>query len=245
MDISLIFFLLLFTVAFLYAAVGHGGASGYLALMAIYGFAPEVMKPTALLLNLFVSLTSFVQFYRGKHFNWKIFLPLALASIPMAFLGGLVSIDAFVYKKILGLLLLIPIVRFFFFKNTNPDGLKEPDFGLSIAIGGSIGLLSGMIGIGGGIILSPVLLLLKWTDQKQTAAISALFIFVNSLSGLFGQLTKGIHFSSDMILMVLIAFAGGLIGAWLGSQKFKQEVLKLILASALSVAAFKLLFTSA
>lgn len=245
MDISLIFFLLLFTVAFLYAAVGHGGASGYLALMAIYGFAPEVMKPTALLLNLFVSLTSFVQFYRGKHFNWKIFLPLAIASIPMAFLGGLVSIDAAVYKKILGVLLLIPIVRFFFLKSTNPDGLKEPNFGLSIAIGGSIGLLSGMIGIGGGIILSPVLLLLKWTDQKQTAAISALFIFVNSLSGLFGQLTKGIHFSSDMILMVLIAFAGGLIGAWLGSQKFKQEVLKFILASALSVAAFKLLFTSA
>jgi uncharacterized protein len=245
MDISLIFYLLLFTVAFLYASVGHGGASGYLALMAIYGFAPEVMKPTALLLNLFVSLTSFIQFYRGKHFNWKIFLPLALASIPMAFLGGLMSIDAGIYKKILGLLLLIPIIRFFFFKNTNPDSLKGSNLGLSLAIGGGIGLLSGMIGIGGGIILSPVLLFLKWTDQKQTAAISALFIFVNSLSGLFGQLTKGIHFSGDMILMVMIAFGGGLIGAWLGSQRFKQEVLKLILASALSVAAFKLLFTKA
>ncbi len=245
MDISLIFYLLLFTVAFLYASVGHGGASGYLALMAIYGFAPEVMKPTALLLNLFVSLTSFIQFYRGKHFNWKIFLPLALASIPMAFLGGLMSIDAAIYKKILGVLLLIPIIRFFFFKNTNSDSLKGSSLGLSLLIGGSIGFLSGMIGIGGGIILSPVLLFLKWTDQKQTAAISALFIFVNSLSGLFGQLTKGIHFSSDMILMVMIAFAGGLIGAWLGSQRFKQEVLKLILASALSVAAFKLLFTKA
>jgi hypothetical protein len=245
MDISLVFLLLLFTVAFLYAAVGHGGASGYLALMAIYGFAPEVMKPTALLLNLFVSLTSFIQFYRGRHFNWKIFLPLAIASVPMAFLGGLISIDAGIYKKILGLLLLIPIIRFFFFKNTDPESLKKSNAGLSLAIGGSIGLLSGMIGIGGGIILSPVLLLLKWTDQKQTAAISALFIFVNSLSGLFGQLTKGIHFSSDMVLMVLIAFAGGVIGAWLGSQKFKQDVLKLILACALSVAAFKLLFTKA
>ena len=245
MDISLIFFLILFAVAFLYASVGHGGASGYLALMAIYGFAPEVMKPTALLLNLFVSLTSFIQFYRGKHFNWKIFLPLALASIPMAFAGGLISLDAHIYKKILGLLLLIPIIRFFFFRNIEVQDLKKTNPGISIVLGGSIGLLSGMIGIGGGIILSPVLLLLKWTDQKQTAAISALFIFVNSLSGLFGQLTKGIHFSGDMILMVIIAFAGGLIGAWLGSQKFKQEVLKLILASALSVAAFKLLFTSA
>ncbi|ULQ52743.1 sulfite exporter TauE/SafE family protein [Flavihumibacter fluvii] len=245
MDFTLIFCLLLFTVAFLYASVGHGGASGYLALMAIYGFAPEVMKPTALLLNLFVSLTSFIQFYRGKHFNWKIFFPLALASIPMAFVGGLINIDAIVYKKILGILLLIPIIRFIFFRNTEVVDLKSPNFAISLLFGGLIGLLSGMIGIGGGIILSPVLILLKWTNQKQTAAISALFIFVNSLSGLFGQLTKGIHFSSDMILMVLIAFSGGLIGAWLGSQKFKQEVLKFILASALSVAAFKLLFTSA
>jgi uncharacterized protein len=229
----------------LYAAVGHGGASGYLALMAIYGFAPEIMKPTALLLNLFVSLTSFLQFYRGKHFNWKIFLPLALASVPMAFVGGLIPIEAAIYKKILGVLLLIPIIRFFFFKNTEADHLLPHKIGLSILIGGTIGLLSGMIGIGGGIILSPVLILLKWTDQKQTAAISALFIFVNSLSGLSAQISKGIHFSSDMLLMVLIAFAGGLLGAWLGALKFKQQILKIILASALSVAAFKLLFTSA
>jgi uncharacterized protein len=245
MDISLVFCFLLFAVALLYAAVGHGGASGYLALMAIYGFAPEIMKPTALLLNLFVSLTSFLQFYRGKHFNWKIFLPLALASVPMAFVGGLIPIEAAIYKKILGVLLLIPIIRFFFFKNTEADYLLPHKIGLSILIGGTIGLLSGMIGIGGGIILSPVLILLKWTDQKQTAAISALFIFVNSLSGLSAQISKGIHFSSDMLLMVLIAFAGGLLGAWLGALKFKQQILKIILASALSVAAFKLLFTSA
>ncbi|MBZ5858326.1 sulfite exporter TauE/SafE family protein [Flavihumibacter profundi] len=245
MDISLVFYLLLFTVAFLYASVGHGGASGYLALMAIYGFAPDVMKPTALLLNLFVSITAFIQFYRGKHFNWKIFLPLAVASVPMAFLGGLVSIDAVIYKKILGALLLIPVARFFFFKNTEISDMRPSSIGLSVLIGAVIGLLSGMIGIGGGIILSPVLLLLKWTDQKQTAAISALFIFVNSLSGLFGQLTKGISFSSDMLLMVLIAFGAGFLGAWLGSLKFRQDVLKFILASVLSLAAFKLLFTGA
>src|SRR5678815_3311602 len=100
----ILFYLLLFIVAFLYASVGHGGASGYLALMALFSIAPEVMKPTALLLNLFVSLTSFIQFYRGKHFNWKIFLPFAVASVPMAFVGGLITVDAFIYKKILGLL---------------------------------------------------------------------------------------------------------------------------------------------
>lgn len=245
MEITVIFYLLLFTVAFLYASVGHGGASGYLALMAIYGFAPDVMKPTALLLNIFVSLTAFIQFYRGRHFNWKIFLPLALASIPFAFLGGIMSIDATLYKKILGLLLLIPVARFFFLTNTGEEEKQIPNIVWSLLLGAMIGFLSGLIGIGGGIILSPILLLLRWTDQKQTAAISALFIFVNSLSGLSGQLTKGIHFSSDMLLMVIIAFVGGLLGAWFGSLKFRQEILKFTLASVLTLAAFKLLFTTA
>src|SRR5215831_18052441 len=110
-------YILMFLVAFLYSSVGHGGASGYLALMAIFSIAPEVMKPTALLLNLFVSMTSFIQFYRGKHFNWKIFLPFALTSVPMSFVGGLITVDAEIYKKILGFLLLIPIIRFVFFAN--------------------------------------------------------------------------------------------------------------------------------
>ena len=245
MDATLIFYIILFVVAFLYASVGHGGASGYLALMALYGFAPEVMKPTALLLNLFVSLTSYIQFYRGGHFKWKIFLPLALASIPMAFIGGLLTIDATIYKKILGALLLLPILRFFLLKDSKLAGSVESQVWVSVFIGAGIGFLSGLIGIGGGIILSPILLLLNWTNQKQTAAISALFIFVNSLSGLFGQLTKGIHFSSDMLWMVVIAFGGGLLGAWFGSLKFRQEVLKFTLASVLTMAAFKLLFTSA
>ncbi|GAB2665233.1 sulfite exporter TauE/SafE family protein [Flavihumibacter cheonanensis] len=245
MDATLIFYIILFVVAFLYASVGHGGASGYLALMALYGFAPEVMKPTALLLNLFVSLTSYIQFYRGGHFKWKIFLPLALVSIPMAFIGGLLTIDATIYKKILGALLLLPILRFFLLKDNKQAGTVESQVWVSVFIGAGIGFLSGLIGIGGGIILSPILLLLNWTNQKQTAAISALFIFVNSLSGLFGQLTKGIHFSTDMLWMVVIAFGGGLLGAWFGSLKFRQEVLKFTLATVLTLAAFKLLFTSA
>jgi len=192
---SILFYILLFIVAFLYASVGHGGASGYLALMALFSFTPDVMKPTALLLNLFVSLTSFVQFYRGGHFKWKIFLPLVITSIPLAYIGGRMTVESFLYKKLLGIFLLIPIIRFLFFKNIPVNELKKPNIVLSLIIGAAIGFLSGLIGIGGGIILSPILLLLKWTDQKQTAAISASFIFVNSLSGLLGQLTKGIHFS--------------------------------------------------
>lgn len=245
-DYIVLFYLLLFIVAALYASVGHGGASGYLALMALFSFTPAVMKPTALLLNLFVSSVSFIQFYRGDHFKWRIFWPFALASIPLSFAGGLLAIDGDLYKKILGVLLLIPIVRFFFFKNVDPKDLKPArSTGLSLFIGGAIGFLSGMIGIGGGIILSPVLLFLKWTDQKQTAAISALFIFVNSLAGLAGQLTKGIQFSADMYSYVAIAFAGGLLGAYFGALKFPQTALKNVLACVLALAAYKLLFTSA
>jgi len=241
----LLFFFLLFLVAFLYAAVGHGGASGYLALMVIFGVAPEVMKPTALMLNLFVSLTSFIQFYRGKHFNWKIFLPFAIASIPMSFIGGSIMVDATVYKKILGLLLIIPIIRFLFFSNFDVRDTRKSNIYLSLLIGAIIGFLSGLIGIGGGIILSPILLLLKWTNQKQTAAISALFIFVNSLAGLAGQLTKGVHFTANMYSYVGIAFVGGLCGAYFGALRFKQSWLKNILAVVLMFAAYKLLFTKA
>jgi uncharacterized membrane protein YfcA len=245
MSSIVLFYCLLFLVAFLYASVGHGGASGYLALMVLYGVAPEVMKPTALLLNLFVSLTSFIQFYRGGHFKWKIFWPFAIASVPMAFVGGLTAIDAVIYKKILGVLLLIPIVRFLFFNTVTVDNLRKSNVALSLIIGAAIGLLSGMIGIGGGILLSPVLLLLKWSDMKQAAAISALFIFVNSISGLAGQLKKGIHFTPDMYTYVAVAFVGGLCGAYFGAIRFNQVVLKYLLAMVLMLAAYKLLFTHA
>ena len=241
----ILFYCLLFIVAFLYASVGHGGASGYLALMAIFAISPAIMKPTALLLNLFVSSTSFIQFYRGGHFKWKIFWPFALASIPLSFVGGMMAIESSIYKKILGLLLLIPVIRFFFFKNTDPKDFNPTNIPLSLAVGGTIGLLSGMIGIGGGIILSPVLLLLKWTDQKQTAAISAAFIFVNSVAGLGGQLIKGFEFNGHMVGYVGIAFAGGICGAYFGALKFPQTVLKNVLACVLALAAYKLIFTHA
>jgi uncharacterized protein len=237
-----LFYILLFIVAFLYASVGHGGASGYLALMALFNFSPAVMKPTALLLNLFVSMVSFIQFYRGKYFRWKLFVPLIVFSIPMAFLGGRMAIQDPVYKTILGYFLIIPICRFLFFKNTDPKDMKPANNYLLLLLGAVIGFLSGMIGIGGGIILSPILLLLKWTNQKQTAAISALFIFVNSAAGLAGQFTKGIYLNTEMIGYVAVAFAGGLCGAYMGSIKFPQTVLKNLLAFVLMIAAWKLLW---
>jgi len=245
LDIPIIFYLLLFVVAFLYANVGHGGASGYLALMALFGFAPEQMRPTALLLNLFVSLTAFIQFYRGGFFLHRLFIPFALSSVPLSFLGGTLTVDAILYKRVLGLLLLVPIGRFLFVPNVQKEKLRADHTGLAMGIGVGIGFLSGLIGIGGGILLSPALLLLRWADQKQAAAVSALFIFVNSLAGLGGQLMKGVGFVSGMIALVAVAFAGGLLGAWTGAFKYGQSALKFILAGVLALAAYKLLQTGA
>lgn len=239
-----LFYLLLFFVAFLYAAVGHGGASGYLALMVIYGVAPQEMKPTALILNLFVSLTSFIQYYRGGYFLKKLFIPIAAASVPLAFIGGVITVEENIYKRMLGVLLLFPVIRFFFFKNVQDKDLKAFNLTLAIIIGAVVGLLSGMIGIGGGIILSPLLLLLQWSNQKQTAAISAAFIFVNSVAGLGGMLTQGVSFTPDMALYIAVAFSGGLLGAYFGSKKFNQNVLKYVLASVLLLASYKLLFAT-
>ena len=240
---ALFLYALLFIIAMLYASVGHGGASGYLALMAWFSFAPETMRPTALMLNLFVSLTAFLQYYRGGHFRWKLFWPFALASIPAAFIGGMLVIDAKLYKLILGILLLFSVVRLAGMKFKESSNEKQQSLLTSFVIGALIGVLSGMIGIGGGIILSPVILLLHWGNMKQTAAVSALFIFVNSLAGLAGLFTRSFQFSPEMVWMIAIAFAGGLTGSYLGAIKFKGNLLRKVLAFVLLIAAVKLFFT--
>ncbi len=238
---DILFYILLPVVAFLYAAVGHGGASGYLALMAFFSFAPDFMRPTALLLNLAVSLIAFIQYYRQGHFDWKLFWPFALASIPAAFIGGMLVVDADVYKKVLAVLLLFSVIRLLGFKTQTVKSESHPQVLIALAIGALIGFLSGMIGIGGGIILSPVILLLHWADMKKTAAVSALFIFVNSLAGLAGLFTKGIQLESQMIWMLLIAFAGGTLGSYFGAGHFENKKLKWILAVVLLIASVKLM----
>ncbi len=242
MHTEIIFYILLFMVAFLYSSVGHGGASGYLALMAFFSFAPEMMRPTALILNLFVSLTAFIQYYRNGHFRWKLFWPFAIASIPAAFVGGLIIMDAAWYKKILGMLLLFPVVRLGGIKFNSENTDKEQTLFASLLIGAIIGLFSGMIGIGGGIILSPVILLLHWANMKQTAAVSALFIFVNSLAGLAGIFTTGFEYKPEIVWMIVIAFSGGLAGSYLGAKKLNHLFLKRLLAVVLLMASVKLLF---
>lgn len=242
MDTTVIFYLLLAVMAFLYASVGHGGASGYLALMALWSISPALMKPTALLLNILVSGIAFWNYYRSKHFQWGLFWPFALASIPMAFVGGMITIDTLWYKKLLGVLLLVPVARFLFVQE-NPAHIRPLHTGLALTIGSIIGLLSGLTGIGGGILLSPMLLLLYWANQKQAAAVSALFILVNSIAGLAGLFTKGLQFSPDMYYYVLFALAGGFAGAYMGARKFNHQILRYVLAVVLLIAAWKLLLT--
>lgn len=239
-EILLPFMAILMIVAFLYASVGHGGASGYLALMALFSFPVLVLKPTALLLNIFVSGISFWFFRKNNHFSWKLFYPFAITSIPMAFIGGYISIDATLYKQILGVFLAIAILRMLNVFGKEKNKLQKPNLLGSLAIGSAIGLFSGMIGIGGGIILSPVIVLLGWGNMKQAAAVSALFIFVNSVAGISGFLIQGGQLPTEAWYFIPAAIIGGSIGALYGSQKFKNNTLKHVLAGVLIIATIKL-----
>ena len=245
MDINFIILLfVLAIIAFLYSSVGHGGASGYLAVMAIVGIAPAMMKSSALVMNLAVSLMSFIGFYKAGFFRWKLFLPFAIASIPFAFICGTMVLPDAIYKKVLAVCLFIAILRLVYQFKTNKDGKRDIPVWAGLLSGGLIGLVSGMIGIGGGIILSPLMLLMRWATLKETAAVSALFIFVNSISGLTGQLQKGgIHLTDNLQYAVVATIIGGLSDSYFGSRKFNVPTLRYLLALGLIIASLKLMFT--
>lgn len=235
---------LLAMVAFLYSSVGHGGASGYLAIMSMIGIAPLMMKPSALVMNLAVSLISFIGFYKAGYFRFKLFLPFAIASIPMAFLGGAMTLPDALYKKILAVCLLIAIIRLLYQFRQETAPPRQIPLWAGLVSGGLIGLVSGMIGIGGGIILSPLMLLMRWATLKETAAVSALFIFVNSLSGLYGQFQKGgIHLPEHLQYAIVATILGGVLGSYFGSRKFNVPTLRYLLAIGLTIASLKLMFT--
>ncbi|PWK22944.1 hypothetical protein LV89_03210 [Arcicella aurantiaca] len=245
MDSNLFLLLpILAIVAFLYSSVGHGGASGYLAVMAIVGIAPPLMKSSALIMNLAVSLFSFLGFYRAGFFKWKLFWPFAAASIPLAYIGGTMTLSDSIYKKILAVCILISIARLLYQFKQEESRNKDVPVWAGLTAGGVIGLLSGMIGIGGGIILSPLMLLMKWAKLKETAAVSALFIFVNSLSGLYGQIMKGgFQIPENLQWAIFATIIGGLLGSYFGSQKFNLPTLRYLLAIGLVIASAKLIFT--
>ena len=241
-SIQILIILAVFVVAALYSSVGHGGASGYLAVMALLAVAPEVTRPTALILNLFVASIAFVQFYRAGHFDWRIFLPFAAGSIPMAFLGGSVYLPTTVYKIILGICLFLAAIRLALNLKSEKE-IRAPQIWVCLLIGAILGLVSGLVGVGGGIFLTPILLLMNWTETKKAAGISALFILVNSISGLAGNYAQVLKLPASVYVWIIAAIIGGIIGATLGSRRFNSLVLRRVLAVGLTIAGAKLIFT--
>ena len=237
---STLIVLAIFLVAVLYSSVGHGGASGYLAVMAFLAVAPEVTRPTALVLNLFVASIGTVQFWRAGYFSWRLFWPFAIASIPMAFVGGMIHLPTDVYKIVLGAVLCLAAVRLAI-KLKNDDEVKDPPVAACLLIGAVIGLLSGMVGVGGGIFLTPILLLMRWAETRVAAGVSVLFILVNSASGLAGNYKQVSVLPPDVWIWIAAAVVGGVVGSTLGSKKFDSITLRRILAVVLLFAGVKLI----
>jgi uncharacterized membrane protein YfcA len=229
-------------IAFLYSSVGHAGASGYIAVMTLWGIAPTVIRPTALVLNILVASIGAFQFWRAGHFAWKLFWPFALLSIPAAYLGGYLQPSASALRILIGLVLLFSAVRLFF-RRGDPADIVSPSRSAAVGVGAGLGFLSGLTGTGGGIFLTPLLLFCRWAHIRQAAAVSALFILVNSIAGLVGYFTKVRSIPSLGLVLAAAAIIGGIVGSYLGSRRFAVPMISLFLATVLLVAGVKLIFT--
>src|SRR3989442_12942126 len=206
-------------IAFLYSSVGHAGASGYIATMTLFGLSPTVIRPTALVLNILVASIGAFQFWRAGHFSWKLFWPFALLSIPAAYLGGYLQPSASILRILIGIVLLFSAARLFF-RRSDPPQTFPPSRPMAVSVGAGLGFLAGLTGTGGGIFLTPLLLFCRWAHIRQAAAISALFIWVNSIAGLVGYFTKVHSVPSLGLILAAAAIIGGVIGSPLGSQPF-------------------------
>ena len=200
------------------------------------------MKPTALLLNLFVAAIAFYYYYKEGYFNKKLFLYFAIASIPMSILGGYIEVDTTIYKKVLAVLLIFAVLKMLNVFGKESTKIRDIKLWQGLLIGGIIGFFSGLIGIGGGIILSPIILLLHWGKMKEAAAVSALFIWVNSAGALIGQIGSGVSLSVQSFGLVAIALIGGFFGAYYGSKKMNNQNLRYLLAFVLVLASVKLFY---
>ena len=241
---ALLLAVLFFAAATLYSSVGHAGASAYLAAMALVGVAPDTMRPTALVLNLFVASIVIVRFSRAGHLPLRDLAPLAAGSIPAAFLGGSVDLPGEVYRPLVAIVLLAGAWRLATAATPAEDtrGRGVPILA-GVAAGATIGLMAGLTGTGGGIFLTPLLVLAAWTGTRDAAGLSGAFILVNSVAALGGLgLSGGASLPPAMPLWVGSVAAGGLIGSWLGAARFSILSLRRALAVVLVIAAVKLVF---
>jgi len=241
----------LLAVAVLYSSVGHGGASGYLAVLALIGLAPDAMKPTALVLNLVVATVGAVQFTRAGHFAWRTLWPFAIGSVPAAFVGGALRLPVGSYRLLVGMVLLASAARLFWTAGAAAGAVerearldrRSPPLLAALPIGVGLGFLAGLTGVGGGIFLSPLLLLLGWASARRTAATSVWFILVNSAAGLLGHLSSVARVPGEVALWAPVVLVGGVVGATAGSRRLPGPVIRRLLALVLVLAGWKLLFT--
>jgi uncharacterized membrane protein YfcA len=238
--------LLIFAAAALYSSVGHAGASGYLAAMALFDLAPEVMKPTALCLNVLVAVIAAFKFYRAGAFDWRVLLLFALPAVPFAFVGGAIHLPTNVYKPIVGAVLLFAAARFFLpMANIEKSDLRPIPVWAAILLGIFIGLLSGLTGVGGGIFLSPLLIFSRWAETRTTSGVSAMFILVNSAAGLLGQQLSTIPaLPAELPFWAMAAIAGGFVGAEFGSRRLGNSAIRRLLAIVLIIAGVKMIFAA-
>ena len=243
---------LFFAAAVLYSSVGHGGASGYLAAMGLMGVPPQMLRPTALVMNVAVASISLLRFARAGSAsgdqrmptNWRLFWPFALGSVPMAYLGGRIALPTRVHAVVVGLVLVYSAWRLFsetLQGSSNTAAARAlPSLPVCIAIGAVIGLLSGLTGVGGGVFLSPVIVLMGWASVRAAAAPTAAFILANSVAGLLGLLSRQPTFPEPLPYWVCAVIAGGLIGSWLGARKLDLTMLRRALAIVLLIAGLKM-----
>jgi uncharacterized protein len=231
----------LFVIAFLYSSVGHGGASGYLALMALFGIAPVFMKPSSLILNVFVAGIAFIAYSRAGYFRFKLIFPFLITSIPLAFAGAMLKIKPDTYEFILGVFLFFAVIRMLFIPGAIAEHPSNPPVWVSLLIGAILGFFSGMIGIGGGIILSPILILFHWATVKESAAASALFIVLNSISGILGLVQTGMNMESRLVFWIAAGLLGAIAGSYTGSYRVPPAKLKYLLSGILLMACIKLI----
>ena len=233
-----------FVVALLYSSVGHAGASGYIAVMSLLSLAPQEIKPIALILNIFVASIASWQFYQAGHFSWRLFWPFSILSIPLALTGGYINLPTYWFKVLVGVVLLVSAVRLIL-QPPDETAVNAPTrLASPVAIGAVLGLLSGLTGTGGGIFLTPILIFTRWARVKTAGAISALFILVNSIAGLSGNIAATKKFPDFAWILIAAVLVGGLCGSYLGSRRFNSAIVKRLLAIVLVIAGFKLIFTS-
>lgn len=233
---------LVFLVAVLYSSVGHGGASGYLAVLSFFPVAPALMSSTALTLNVLVSLTALFAFYRAGHLSLGMAWPFLVTSVPAALVGGILQLPSSAYLWLLAGVLLFAAFRLMLEIPGKQDEalVKPPKLSITLPVGAGVGVLSGIVGVGGGIFLSPLILLKGWAGAKRTAAVSALFILVNSLAGLIGRLFVGTFEVKDLAPFFVAAFIGGIVGSSLGAKRFSSLTLRRLLGVVLIAASLKL-----